>query len=262
MTQDGFGYPVQYDSLLFDNTGINQDQDYLFKLRGHSENLLVDAATPLLGLVLRLRQLSHCDNISTIYQRVVDDIKAIETELNNAGLEPSVIVSYRYVLCSFMDESVMGTAWGADSVWAEHSLLTRFHNETWGGEKVYTILNRLISEPERYRDLLSFIYVCLSLGFEGRYRVMASGRDEHSKIIRHLYETLDGLRKKKSDVSQPLTDQGGAVNASRYRVYRPFPISIVLVVFIALWGGIYAYFSTELQKQTQSILEQISLLMG
>ncbi|WP_328717678.1 DotU family type IV/VI secretion system protein [Halomonas elongata] len=45
------------------------------------------------------------------------------------------------------------SSWGRQSVWAEHSLLARFHNETWGGEKVFSILARLQHEPHRYGTL-------------------------------------------------------------------------------------------------------------
>lgn len=160
-------------SLLFDDVEkINHDQDYWFQLRGDNPNVLIDAATPLFGLSLRVRTLTECDNIEQIYRQTIEEIKAIEIELTEQGYEHAILMAYRYILCAFLDESVMGTEWGASSLWAEHSMLSRFHNETWGGEKVFTILSRLEGEPHRYQALLAFIYHCLILGFEGKYRVM------------------------------------------------------------------------------------------
>ena len=41
--------------------------------------------------------------------------------------------------------------------WIKQSLLVHFHNEAWGGEKVFILLERLIREPVRYQDLLEFL---------------------------------------------------------------------------------------------------------
>ncbi len=89
-----------------------------------------------------------------------------------------MLMAYRYILCTFLDEAVMGTPWGANTCWAEHSMLSRFHNETWGGEKVFTILSRLENEPRdtgRYWCL--FIIVCawvLKANIESLMEVMHS----------------------------------------------------------------------------------------
>lgn len=157
------------------------------------DNRLIDAATPLLGLVIRIRRLADYRAVESLYQQVVDEVAAIDRELIEQGYERPTVVAYRYVLCAFIDEAVLGTDWGAHSVWSQHSLLSRFHNETWGGEKVFAILARMEQEPARYKDMLAFIYLCLCLGFEGRYKVMENGRDEYEQILRGLHEQLLSL---------------------------------------------------------------------
>lgn len=171
----------QLSDLLFDHAEqLDMDSDYWFRLRGQSINPMIDAVTPLLGLVQRVRLLSRYDRVPELYQRVVTEIQAIEQELMAQGYENGVVLSFRYILCTFIDEAVMGRDWGSQSEWSEHSLLTRFHNETWGGEKVFVLLARLQEDPVRYRDILEFIYLCLCLGFEGRYKVMSKGQGSSS----------------------------------------------------------------------------------
>ena len=46
-----------------------------------------------------------------------------------------------------------------------------FHRETVGGDRFYDLLARLEQDPNTNIDLLEFLYMCLSLGFEGRLRV-------------------------------------------------------------------------------------------
>ncbi|MBF8224198.1 type IVB secretion system protein IcmH/DotU [Halomonas sp. 328] len=182
---------TRVEHLLHGHAGQwEADETFWFHLRGHSLNPLVDAASGLLGMVIRVRRLERHEDVGGLYRQVVDEISSIEIELTDQGYDRPTLLAYRYVLCSFIDEAVMSTEWGRQSVWAEHSLLVRFHNETWGGEKVFSILARLRQEPSRYRDILAFIYLCLCLGFEGRYRVVSQGREDFERLLRDLGEQL------------------------------------------------------------------------
>lgn len=236
---------------------LDADEDYWFRLRGHNLNPLVDAASSLLGLVVRVRQLDTMSDIERLYRQVVDEISAIEIELTEQGYDRPTLLAYRYVLCSFIDEAVMGTAWGQQSKWAEHSLLTRFHNETWGGEKVFSILSRLQQEPQRYRDMLAFIYLCLCLGFEGRYRVMTHGREEYEHVVRALGDQLAALGDTPDDMlTRPLDN----VVQGRRRHGRGLPVWGVFALFGAAMVGAYLGFSWSLDQQAAQVgalLDQI-----
>jgi type VI secretion system protein ImpK len=250
---------TQYNDLLFDSVEqINNDRDYWFQLRGDNSNRLIDAATPLFGLSLRVRTLTHCDNIEQIYKQTIDEIKAIEIELTEQGFEHAILMAYRYILCAFLDEAVMGTSWGSSSVWAEHSMLSRFHNETWGGEKVYSILSRLEGEPDKYHPLLEFIHSCLILGFEGKYRVIENGRNERERVIARLRDTLDALN---GNRIEPLTQANNHVVKTKYRLNRQWPIWAVLLCFILALGGAYATYTWLLHEKSADVINQLNQLL-
>jgi len=218
----------------------------------------VHAATPLLGLVIRVRRLAEFREVESLYQQVVDDISAIDRELIEQGYERRTLVAYRYTLCAFIDEAVLGTDWGAHSVWSQHSLLSRFHNETWGGEKVFAILGRMEQEPARYRDMLVFLYLCLSLGFEGRYKVMENGRDEYQRIVRGLYETLRELNGDAE--TRPLTDALAQVTPTRNRLRRSWSLWGIAGLFGVAMVGVYSLYNMALNdriKDVLSVLEQL-----
>ncbi|WP_342609421.1 type IVB secretion system protein IcmH/DotU [Vibrio tritonius] len=249
----------QYSNLLFDDVEqINYDQDYWFQLRGDNPNILIDAATPLFGLSLRVRSLSDCDNIEQIYQQTIEEIKAIEIELSEQGIEHAILMAYRYILCAFLDEAVMGTEWGSSSVWAEHSMLSRFHNETWGGEKVFTILGRLEDDPLRYQLLLEFIYHCLVLGFEGKYRVIEGGHVERERVIARLHEMLNGLEEKPLEALTSATDH---VVQSKYKLSTQLPIWSVFAGFVVLWIGVFIGYTYLLHEKTSDVLNQLNQIL-
>jgi type VI secretion system protein ImpK len=69
-----------------------------------------------------------------------------------------------------------------------------FHRETVGGDRFYDLLARLEQEPGKNVDLLEFLYMCLSLGFEGRLRVEHGGSDRHLQIRQGLARIIRGQR--------------------------------------------------------------------
>jgi type VI secretion system protein ImpK len=229
-----------------------------FQLRGLEDNRLTDAATPLLGLVIRIRRLADFGAVESLYQQVVDEVVAIDRDLIEQGYERPAVVAYRYVLCAFIDEAVLGTDWGAHSVWSQYSLLSRFHNETWGGEKVFAILARMEQEPARYKDMLAFIYLCLCLGFEGRYKVMENGRDEYEQILRGLHEQLQSLREEQSP--EPLADAQVNVTPARNRLRSGLPLWGIAGFFVAAMAGIYSLYNIALEERIRDVLSVLEQL--
>ncbi|MDN6319599.1 MAG: type IVB secretion system protein IcmH/DotU [Marinobacter sp.] len=253
-----------FSDLLFADEPTQEgvsDSDFgngQFQLRGLEDNRLTDAATPLLGLVIRIRRLADFRTVESLYHQVVDEVAAIDRELIEQGYERPTVVAYRYVLCAFIDEAVLGTDWGAHSIWSQHSLLSRFHNETWGGEKVFAILARMEQEPTRYKDMLAFIYLCLCLGFEGRYKVMENGRDEYEQILRGLHEQLQSLREAQDQ--EPLADAKINVTPARNRLRSGLPIWGIAGLFVVAMAGIYSLYNMALQERIRDVLSVLEQL--
>lgn len=251
-----------FSDLLFadrqDAGSADPAGDQTFQLRGVEANRLIDAANPLLGLVIRVRRLADYQQVPALYQQVVDEIAELDRDLVEQGYERPVVVAYRYVLCAFIDEAVLGTDWGAHSVWSQQSLLSRFHNETWGGEKVFAILSRMEQEPERYRDMLEFIHLCLCLGFEGRYKVMANGREEYEQIVRGLQERLLGADEERG--REPLTQPMDHVAPARNRFRSGLPVWGIGGLFVMAMAGVYALYHMALDERIRNVLSVLEQL--
>ncbi|MCA8115540.1 type IVB secretion system protein IcmH/DotU [Burkholderia cepacia] len=234
---------------------LNGDPDLSFQLRGHGWNPLVDGAQPLLGLVIRLRRLERCDDIGKLYQTVRDQISALDEEIRQHSYDSATQLAFRYALCAFIDEAVMATPWGgSDSVWAKRSLLSHFHNETWGGEKFFTVLTRMLVEPAKYRDVLEFKYLCLCLGFTGKYGVRNNRDESLNHIIDRLHHVLRGLR---GDVPEKLTDGGRNIATRRYRLGGQLPWWTPWACALVLLTGAYTYFSVQLNSSTGQVLRAL-----
>ena len=74
-----------------------------------------------------------------------------------------------------------------------------FHNETWGGEKFFQILAKVSQSPALHRDLIELMFFCISLGFEGRYKIVPKGHSQLELLRRRLADMLADLKGEKSN---------------------------------------------------------------
>ncbi|QHB28208.1 hypothetical protein TCK1_2862 [Pseudomonas monteilii] len=141
--------------------------DPQFQLRGGFKNLMLDAATPLFGLVIRLRTLDDLPNIAYVHKAVQNQVSNIREELRQHGYPVAQQEAYSYALCLFLDEAVMSRPWGNNSCWSHEPLLSIFHDESQGGEKIFVLLERVMQSPKEFQDVLEFLYFSICLGLRG-----------------------------------------------------------------------------------------------
>ncbi|MEN5162963.1 MULTISPECIES: type IVB secretion system protein IcmH/DotU [Achromobacter] len=233
---------------------LDTDEDLAFQLRGHGYNPLVDAALPLFGMVIRVRKMTNYESIGKLYSTVRDQISALDEEIRQHGYDSATQLAYRYALCTFIDEAVMGTAWGSNSIWAERSLLSVNHSETWGGEKFFTVLSRMMMDPARYRDVLEFKYLCLCLGFKGKYGLQHNQNDALQTILVKLHRILRELR---GETPESLTDADANIASRRYRVGRQWPWWTPWASALVVLSGVYAAFALNLGSTTDVVLHAL-----
>ena len=155
------------------------------QLHGVGLNPLVRAANAMLDLVVPLRFVTTAPDMEVLRDRLTDAMRAFEASARASHADAETVAAARYALCTFLDETISSTPWGG-GVWNSRSLLVAFHNEAWGGEKFFTILQRLSAEPRANLDVLELMYLCLSLGLEGRYRVLDRGADQLATLRERL----------------------------------------------------------------------------
>ena len=213
-------------------------------------NPILQAAVPLLVLAGRLRgQIANAD-VENLRRQCVQEVRDFEDRCRRASVPDADVLAARYALCTVLDEAVLNTPWGAQSGWAGQSLLVTFHRETQGGEKFFQLLDRLLGEPQRYLALLELWYVCLSLGFEGRYRLDERGANRLADIRRDLYLRIEQLR---GASEAALSPHWTGVADRRNAVLRLVPLWVVAAAAVAILVGAWLCFDSRLNGQSAPI---------
>lgn len=204
-------------------------------------NPLVNAANPLLDLIPQIRATGHHDAPEQLREHLVDEVRRFETRAQKAGIAPEVIIGARYCLCTAIDEAAALTPWGA-STWSSQSLLVMFHNETWGGEKFFQLLSRLVQNPQQHLQLIELIYFCLAMGFEGRFRVIDNGRSQLETLKQRL---LQIIRQARGEISIPLSPhwQDASAPVRRSRNWLPVWAAASVAAFLLVLGFVIFSFS-------------------
>lgn len=157
-------------------------------------NRLNACASTLFSLISRIRNRAQHMDPDKLRQKVVAEVRAFENRALQANIEPQQVKVARYAICATLDDVVLNTPWGGESSWTTQSMVGTFHKEVVGGDRFYDLLARLEQDPANNIELLEFVYMCLSLGFEGRLRVEQGGSDKHLQIRNGLARIIRGQR--------------------------------------------------------------------
>jgi type VI secretion system protein ImpK len=157
-------------------------------------NPLLQAASPLLILIGRLRTSLSNPDVAGLRRQALEQVREFEERARAGGVPTETVVAARYALCAALDEAVLSTPWGGQSEWGQHSLLITLHRENWGGEKFFDMLAGISNDPARHIDLMEVQYVCLALGFAGKYGVADRGHTRLAEIQTDLNRRIRTFR--------------------------------------------------------------------
>jgi len=218
-------------------------------------NALVQAASPLLLLAVQLRNSVSQPDAVHLREQVIAQVRQFESHAQAAGISSQTITAARYVLCSTLDESVMNTPWGEHSGWAAKTLLVIFHGESYGGEKFFVILDRLCADFSRHIDLIELMYICLTLGFGGRYQIEADGRARLVDIQEDLYRRLKAQR---APAAVELAPHWKGIEDRRNPLVRYVPLWVIAAAGACLLLGAFLYFYTRLNELSSPVSAQVA----
>ncbi|MGA7802839.1 MAG: type IVB secretion system protein IcmH/DotU, partial [Gammaproteobacteria bacterium] len=221
---------------------------------GVAQSALVGAATSLLVLAPQLRNSTRHPDVAGLRDHLIREIRAFENNARTQGASPESVLAGRYALCTFLDESVLSTPWGSESAWSSQTLLSTFQNETWGGEKFFAILDRALQDPGRMLDVLELMYVCLALGFEGKYRVLDRGRARLDEVQDQAFRAI---RMQRGDFERDLSAHWQGVGGRRNPLVRYVPLWVVGAVAGALLLSMYLGFTWMLRGNSNPVYDQL-----
>lgn len=225
--------------------------------RGLGLNPLENAAGPMLALLTRLRNTIAHPMPASLRAQLLGYLRQFEEKARAAGVPQDEVMLSRYVLCTALDEAVMSTPWGSASEWGKQSLLITLHNEAWGGEKVFQLLDHCLQNPRQRLHILELLYLCISLGFEGRYRVMNDGRSQLDALRERVAATI---RATHGEIERELSPHWRGLVVARDRLRQFLPPWVVIAIGAALLLALLFGMRLKLAAEAEPVFKNLHAL--
>lgn len=218
-------------------------------------NPLVGCASGLLSAAAALRNTPYSPDLPSLKDRLTNQINTFERCARAHGMTDKQVLPARYFICALLDEAILGTPWGTDGGWSERGLLLSFHNEHSGGSKFFDALDRLLGDPKSNLELLELIYVCLSIGFQGRYSTEPDGQQALKQLRERLYTTVRDFR---GEPEPALSPHWQGSDATRRPIFSRLPLWIIAAISALALMGLFSTLVFDLHRASDPVFANLA----
>jgi len=211
---------------------------------------LVSAAAGCLSLLGRLRNAFSVPEPRMLRENAVLELRRFEQTMRRQNLPMEQLRPAHYALCASLDDVVQATPWGSRGAWADASLVSTFHQEVRSGERFFDLLAQLRQNPGKFLHVLELMYLCMSLGMQGRYRLSPRGPAELDRVREETYVLI----KRNHAPTEPALSphwQGVAAPYTRHRFV--IPLWLAALSGLGLIGLVYAWAAFGLAGQSDRL---------
>jgi type VI secretion system protein ImpK len=150
---------------------------------------LVTLASPVLELVLKLQAgiVAPSNDLRPTAEAM---LKEFEEQAENLRFSDKLVQQAKFALASFVDETVLTNDFPLREEWEKYALQLQYFGEQLAGVKFFDRLSDMCKNIDASADAVELYYVCLLLGFKGKYKVYL----EHE--LKQVIEQTAGYLKK------------------------------------------------------------------
>lgn len=194
--------------------------------------------TDLFLIVIRMREAEDLGDPASLRKLIGYYLDLFEKNCKTIGIPADSIREAKYALVALIDETVLSVAGICRDYWLTRPLQLDLFGDNIAGEEFYNKLQKMQLETEKKKDVLEIYYICLSLGFEGRYKLFNA--EERVAIMDELGRKIRRTRIRSSSGISPHGTRSDSVRRRRSGGFL-FPIWFAAVL---LAGGIAALYSS------------------
>jgi type VI secretion system protein ImpK len=195
-------------------------QSFADTLSGHTLNIDISKviggardmpglATDLFLIVIRMREAEDLGDPSALRKLIMYYIDLLKRNCTTAGIADEAVADALYALVALIDETVLSVGGACRDYWFGRPLQLDYFGNNIAGQEFFNRLNKFLVQAEKKKDVLEVYYLCLSLGFEGKYKI--ADPQERSALVD---EAGRKLRRAKIRISTALSPHGNRTDAA------------------------------------------------
>lgn len=220
-----------------------------------TDQRLAEIFAPCFTLILQLRATDEFGDPEVLRRRIKDLLDDAEREALRTGVSPDNIQMAKFALVAFIDETILSSDWSQKDEWVSTPLQLELYDQYDAGEVFFDRLEKLRENPKANAEALEVYYLCMTLGFKGKYQLHEQERLR--EIIETTYEELNRLPGIGTKALAPHGQPRGQV-AQEMKSKLPAWVIAAAAALIGLlvYTGMYIYIS-DVAGDTAAAIEQI-----
>ncbi len=154
-----------------------------------SQNDLVRFAGPIFDMILRIKAgvVQPSNDLRPKCAKLLDEF---EKRAERYRFNHKVVRVSKFALASFVDETILTDDFPLKDEWEKYPLQLEYFGEQLAGNKFFDKLQAMIKQMKVTADAVEIYYVCMLLGFKGKYAVY-----EQEKLLGVMQKTAKALVK-------------------------------------------------------------------
>jgi type VI secretion system protein ImpK len=152
-------------------------------------NDLIAFAGPVFDLILRLKAGIVAPS-NDLRPKIASMLTDFENRAERYRFSSKITQVAKFALAAFVDETVLSSNFNLKEEWEKNPLQLEYFGESLAGNKFFEKLAAMNKQIDVTADAVEIYYVCMLLGFKGRYGVY-----EKEKLLTIMQETANALVK-------------------------------------------------------------------
>ena len=154
-----------------------------------TKNDLITFAGPVFDLILRLKSGIVAPS-NDLRPKVAAMLTDFEKRAERYRFNPKIVSVSKFALAAFVDETMLTNNFPMRDQWEKYALQLEYFGEQLAGNKFFEKLDAMLGQIDMTKDAVEVYYVCMLLGFKGRYAVY-----EQEKLLEIMQRTANALVK-------------------------------------------------------------------
>ncbi|HRN25173.1 MAG TPA: type IVB secretion system protein IcmH/DotU [Ignavibacteriaceae bacterium] len=134
---------------------------------------LSDIASECFILILQLRATTNYGTADVLKSKVLDMFDKFENNARKIGVDNEKVRLAKFALVAFLDETIISSDWSEKNEWLTEPLQIKLFDTFNAGEEFFTNMSTLRQRTSANKDVLEIYYLCLTLGFKGKYQLQS-----------------------------------------------------------------------------------------
>ena len=204
-------------------------------------------------LILHLRVTEDFGDEARLRQKIKDLIDSWRRKCQRAEVETQDVETAQFALVAFLDETIITSDWGQRDTWMANPLQMEYYSRFDAGEEFFTRLENLRQRPKSYVSVLEIYYLCMAMGFEGKYQL-----HDKEKLRWIIEDTYSELRQILGKSVEKLSPHGRPRDEIVEVVKSEIPLWVIGVVSAGVCIFIYLVLTFIIGGKAESIKNLIN----